>query len=161
MRMFGAFLLAIFLAIAGIPIDHTQAQNEKLVEEGIKFACPHVVRGAALLAFRNKVTAEEFAKIGDFACAVRGIVYDVKTKNPGVGQQIPLSRETAERFICSDLQYAKYCEKDPVVPPSFKSALQGAREDYIGSWAAKCVQARLNAQDCTASMFSQALEDTK
>ena len=49
-----------------------------------------------------------------------------------------------------------------LAPPTFREALrERASEDFVGGWAAKCMQTNPTAEGCAAAILRQAISDAE
>jgi hypothetical protein len=156
-RLLSSFLAAVLLATAGLVADRAHAQSEVGW-----FACPFAFDAATRLLLarvKTRMDPEDFAGVGDLVCTSVKLYLDYNKSRP---KAVPLSPQTAQQIFCANSQTLEYCGKTPLAPPTFKQALrEGAKEKYVGGWAAKCVQTNPTAQGCAAAILNQVIADAE
>jgi hypothetical protein len=156
-RLLPSSLAAVLLATAGLAADRARAQSDVGW-----IACPFAFDAATKLLLarvKTKMDPEDFAGVGDLVCTSVKLYFDYNRSRP---KAVPLPPQTAQQIFCSNSQTLEYCGKTPLVPPTFKQALRGgAKETYVGGWAAKCMRTNPTAEGCAAAILNQVIADAE
>jgi hypothetical protein len=151
-----AWIVALAFISASLVGTRAHAQSE-----ADWHACPVAFATIKMLVTRlkAKVSPDEFAGISKLVCTSVKLYVDHNKNRP---KAAPLPPQTAQQIFCANSQSLEYCGKTPLAPPTFKQALRrGASEDFVGGWAAKCMQANPTAQGCAAAILQQAIADAE
>lgn len=151
-----AWILALALINASLSVTRAHAQSE-----ADWHACPFAFAAIKMVATRlkSKVSADDFTGISRLVCTSVKLYVERNKNRP---KAVPLSRQTAQEIFCANSQSLEYCGKTPLAPPTFKQALRGgASEDFVGGWAAKCMQNNPTAEGCASAILQQAIADAE
>jgi hypothetical protein len=158
LRMKGtAWIVALTLISVSLIGSRAHAQSE-----AVWHACPFAFDKATsmlVMRLKAKIRPDELAGMGDLVCTSVKLYMDYNKSRP---KAAPVPPPTAQQIFCANSQSLEYCGKTPLAPPTFKQALRGgAKENFVGGWAAKCMQANPTAQGCAAAILQQAIADAE